>query len=103
MRAQLPAGIDADALERLLQRFPEGTRASHFDMFAGKPDPPTGDASAGDVRTLTRISDPVLHRLLEECWQPYWATQPTEMLEREIAGPPGRDLALRRRRGEQCG
>ncbi len=100
IRDELPSGIDAGALERLLQHYPEDYRASLFNSVVGKPDPPKANGTPGDISRLDRISDPVLQRLLEECWQPYWAVQPLAMLER-LGGPPGREPALQRRRAEQ--
>jgi hypothetical protein len=54
-----------------------------------------------DITALDRISDPVLQRLLEEVWQPYWAAIPDAELD-AAGGPPGRELArLRRKQGPQ--
>ena len=49
------------------------------------------------VTSLDRISEPVMHRLLEEVWQPFWASFSDAEMEQELGGPPGRELARRRR------
>jgi hypothetical protein len=96
-RSRLKPGVDADALERLLQYFPAESRASHLDMFSIREVPTDTDGQAPDVTVLDRISDPVLQQLLEEVWQPFWAALPDAALERPGGGPPGRELARRRR------
>jgi hypothetical protein len=52
------------------------------------------------VTVLDGISDPVQQRLLEEVWQPFWARVSDVELDQTIGGPPGREMA-RRRRDEQ--
>jgi hypothetical protein len=96
-RMRLQPGVDPEALERLLQYFPPEARASHLEMFSIAHVEVDRDGRApGDTTTLVRISDPVLQQLLEEVWQPYWAAVPdTELSSR--GGPPGRELAQRRR------
>jgi hypothetical protein len=95
-RLRLRPGVDPDALERLLQYFPAESRASHLEMFSNPNIEVDGDGRRPDVTMLDRISDPVLQRLLEEVWQPYWAAIPNAELEWP-GGPPGRELARRRR------
>jgi hypothetical protein len=96
-RLRLQPGVDADALEQLLQHFPAESRASHLEMFSTRHVTIDSDGHAPGVTVLTRISDPVLQNLLEEVWQPFWAPFPDAELEREVDGPPGRELARRRR------
>jgi hypothetical protein len=99
-RARLQPGVDPDALERLLRCFPAESHASHLDMFSIRHIAVDADGRAPDVTVLTRISNPVMHRLLEEVWQPFWASFSDAELEQELGGPPGRELA-RHRRAEQ--
>jgi hypothetical protein len=62
-----------------------------------------GDGRVPDVTVLMRISDPVQQHLLEEVWQPFWATVSDAEVEQEIGGPPGRELARRRRAQQRRG
>jgi hypothetical protein len=94
-RARLHPGVDAEALERLLQHFPAESRASHLEMFSTRHVVVNTDDRAPDVTVLTRISDPGMQLLLEEVWQPFWAPFSDAELEREVGGPPGRGLARR--------
>ena len=96
-RLRLKRDVDADALERLLQYFPAESRASHLEMFSDRVVGADADGRAPDVTTLDRISEPVMQQLLEEVWQPFWASFSDAELEQELGGPPGRDLARRRR------
>lgn len=48
MRADVPSHIDADALERLLQRFPAASRASVLESIVLRPTP-KDDGTPGDV------------------------------------------------------
>ena len=68
-RSRLQPGVDADALERLLQYFPAESRASHLDMFSLRHTGVDADGRLPDVTVLDRISDPVLQQLLDEVWQ----------------------------------
>jgi hypothetical protein len=99
-RAKLQPGVDPDALERLLRCFPPESRASHLEMFSVRHLVADGNGRIPDVTVLTRISNPVMQNLLEEVWQPFWASFSAAELEQERGGPPGRGLA-RRRRAEQ--
>lgn len=102
-RSRLQPGVDADALERLLQHFPADSRSSHLDMFSVRRVVVDRDGRAPDVTVLTRISDPVMQNLLEEVWQPFWSTVSDAELEQEFGGPPGRELARRRRDQQRRG
>ena len=95
-RARLQRGVDPDALERLLQCFPAESRASHLDMFSDRV-VVDADGRVADVTVLTRISNPGMQNLLEEVWQPFWSSFSDAELEQELGGPPGRELARRRR------
>ena len=88
-RLRLKRDVDADALERLLQYFPAESRTSHLDMFSDRVVGADADGPAPDVTTLDRISEPVMQQLLEEVWQPFWASFSDAELERELGGPPG--------------
>ena len=99
-RSRLNPGVDADALEQLLQHFPAESRPSHLEMFSIRHEVAESEGRVPDVTVLTRISDPVMQNLLEEVWQPFWAGVSDAELEQEIGGPPGLELA-RRRRAEQ--
>ena len=44
-----------------------------------------------------------MQNLLEEVWQPFWSTVSDAELEQEIGGPPGRELARRRRDQQRRG
>ena len=101
-RARLQPGVDPDALERLLRCFPAESRASHLDMFSIRL-VVDADGRAADVTVLTRISNPVMQHLLEEVWQPFWASFSDAELEQELGGPPGRELARRRRADQRPG
>jgi len=70
-------------------------------MFSQKPSF-DADGRVPDVTVLTRISNPVMQQMLEEVWQPFWASLSDEDLADAAGGPPGLELA-RRRRAEQCG
>jgi len=95
-RLRLRPGVDPEALECLLQYFPAESRESHLEMFSNANIEVDRDGRRPDVTTLDRISDPVLQRLLEEVWQPHWAA--TSDAEFDLpGGPPGRELARRRR------
>jgi len=96
-RSRLQPGVDADALERLLQYFPAESRPLHLEMFSSRDVVVDGDGRAPDLAVLDRISHPVLQQLLEEVWQPFWASVPDTELERLGGGPPGRELARQRR------
>lgn len=100
-RSRLQSGVDADALERLLQYFPAESRASHLEMFSVRQmvDDPGGRPP--DVSALTRISDPVMQHLLEEVWQPHWSRLSDAELAQALGGPPGLELARRRRADER--
>jgi hypothetical protein len=96
---RLKPGVDPDALERLLQYFPAESRLSHLEMFSIQKEAVASSGRLPDISALDRISNPVLQRLLEEVWQPYWATVPDVELD-ATSGPPGRELArLRRKNG----
>jgi hypothetical protein len=99
-RSRLKPGVDADALERLLQYFPAECRSSHLAMFSIRRVVADAEGRVPDTTTLDRISDPDQQQLLEEIWQPFWAIIPDAELAHDTGGPPGRELA-RRRRGEQ--
>ena len=99
-RSRLNPGVDPDALERLLQYFPAESRPSYLEMFSIRHEVADSEGRVPDVTVLTRISDPGMQNLLEEVWQPFWATVSDAELEQEIGGPPGLELA-RRRRAEQ--
>jgi hypothetical protein len=96
-RLRLKPGVDAEALERLLQYFPAESRASHLALFSSQQDVVAGSGRSADITILDRISHPVLQRLLEEVWQPYWATIPDAEFD-TTNGPPGRELARVRRK-----
>lgn len=96
-RLRLKRGIDPDALERLLQHFPAESRASHLEMFSVHRVVADADGRIPDVAVLTRISNPVLQQMLEEVWQPYWDEFSDVELEEISGGPPGLELARRRR------
>ena len=96
-RARLQPGVDANALESLLRYFPAESRVSHLDMFSIPWTMVDADGRAEDVTTLDRVSEPVMQQLLEEVWQPFWASVSDAELEGELSGPPGRELARRRR------
>ena len=99
-RARVAPHFDANALERLVQHLTPEARPSFIEQFLiAPPAEATADGHVPDVSILTRISDPVMQGLLEEVWQPYWATMPDAALD-NAGGPPGRELA-RRRRGEK--
>lgn len=102
-RPRLQSGVDADALERLLQYFPAESRASHLEMFSVRRivDDPHGRPP--DITTLTRISEPIMQNLLEEVWQPYWSSLSDAELAQALGGPPGLELARRRRADERRG
>jgi hypothetical protein len=102
-RARLQPGVDADALERLLRCFPAESRASHLDMFSSRLVMVDADGRAPNVTSLDRISEPVMQRLLEEVWQPFWASFSDAELEQKRGGPPGRELARRRRTEQRRG
>ena len=99
-RARLQLGVDPDALERLLQFFPASSRELHLEMFMTRVMIADKDGRIPVVRVLTRISNPVQHALLEEVWQPYWSAVPDRELYEGAGGPPGREMAQRRRRRE---
>ena len=101
--SRLQPGVDADALERLLQCFPPESRASHLEMFSVRRFFVDRDGRAPDVRVLTRISNPSMQNLLEEVWQPYWDTLSDAELADAFGGPPGLELARRRRAEERRG
>ena len=102
-RSRLKPGVDADALEHLLQYFPAESRPSHLAMFSLRHEVADSEGRVPDVTVLTRVSDPVMQHLLEEVWQPFWATVSDAELEQEIGGPPGLELARRRRADERRG
>jgi hypothetical protein len=93
-RARLREGVDPNALELLLQHFPAASRARHLEMFSQL----SGKYLVGG-RVLTAISDPSQQAMLDEVWQPYWASMSDRELFEGSGGPPGRELAKRRRRG----
>jgi hypothetical protein len=95
-RSRLRRGVDPDALERLLQHLPAESRQSHLEMFSVRLEA-DADGRAPDVTVLTRISDPVMQNLLEEVWQPFWAMLSDEEFDQASGGPPGLELARRRR------
>ena len=88
-RLRLKRDVDADALERLLQYFPAESRTSHLDMFSDRVVGADADGRARDVTTLDRISEPVTQQLLEEVWQPFWATSPMPSWNGSSAGTQG--------------
>jgi hypothetical protein len=96
-RSRLPSGVDADALERLLQYFPTESRALHLEILSGQRALVDHDGQARDVTILTRISDPGMQALLEEVWQPHWARLSDAELAAARDGPPGLELARQRR------
>ena len=102
-RSRLNPGMDAAALERLLQYFPAESRPSHLEMFSIRHEVADSEGRVPDVTVLTRISDPVLQTLLEDVWQPFWATVSDAELEQESGGPPGLELARQRRADERRG
>lgn len=102
-RSRLLPGVDADALERLLQYFPAESRGSHLDMFSIREAAADVDGRIPDATVLDRISDRRMQQLLEEVWQPYWATRSDAELARARGGPPGLELARRRRADERRG
>ena len=96
-RLRLRPEIDPNALERLLQHLPAESRASHLEMFSRRVATADADGRIPDVAILTRISNPVLQQMLEEVWQPFWASFSDLELEEISGGPPGLELAQRRR------
>ncbi len=102
-RSRLQSGVDVDALERLLQHFPADSRPSHLEMFSVQCVVVDRDGRAPDVTVLTRISDPLMQNLLEEVWQPYWTALSDAELAQATGGPPGLELARRRRADERPG
>jgi hypothetical protein len=66
-------------------------------MFSRRVSAPDADGRIPDVAVLTRISNPVLQQMLEEVWQPFWAPFTDLELEEISGGPPGLELARRRR------
>ena len=102
-RSRLRPGVDADALEHLLQYFPAESRASHLDMFSIREAAADIDGRIPDVTVLDRISDPRMQQLLEEVWQPFWAALSDAELAHARGGPPGLELARRRRGDERRG
>ena len=102
-RSRLRPGVDPDALERLLRHFPAESRHSHLEMFSAWPVVASPDGRAPDVTALTRMSDPAMQNLLEEVWQPFWAALSDAELEHALGGPPGLELARRRRADERRG
>ena len=101
-RSRLNRGVDPDALERLLQYFPAESRQSHLEMFSERL-ALDADGRVPDVTVLTRVSDPVMQNLLEEVWQPFWAMLSDEEFEEALGGPPGLELARRRRADKRQG
>jgi hypothetical protein len=96
-RERIAPGFDIDAIERLLQHLDVASRPFVLDEFLlpqYRAYPPGPNA----WRVLTRTTDPVLNELLAEVWQPFWDTQPDELLEDPHSPYPGQELARRRRR-----
>jgi hypothetical protein len=102
-RSRLRPGVDAEALERLLQRFPAESRASHLELFSTRGGEVDSHGRAPDVTVLTRISDPGMQHLLEQIWQPFWATLSDAELAEARGGPPGLELARQRRAEKRRG
>ena len=90
------AAVDAGALARLLGRMPADSRQSHLDMFSQRP-AVDSESRVPDVTVLTRIFDPVMQDLLEQVWQRFWATLSDAELAEASGGPPGVEMARRRR------
>ena len=96
-RLRLQPGVDPDVLERLLRYIPVEARAAHLEMFSVRRIVIDRDGRGPGMTTLDRISDPVLSQRPEEVWQPYWASVTDAELD-VAGGPPGRELARRRRK-----
>lgn len=90
-REQVRRGFDVEALERLLARVPPEHRDSVFQAFRV----PRGK----QVRELWYIDEPVLQELLGEVWAPTWDRMPLSEVEADSSGRPGKEAAVRRRRG----
>ena len=95
-RARIAPGFDVDALERLLRHLGPLDRPIALAYFVL---PQYREYTPGPNQwwTLKGFTDPVLNELLAEVWQPFWDTQPDEMLADADSNYPGQELARRRR------
>jgi hypothetical protein len=91
-RAQIAPGFDVDALERLLQHLDVLGRPVVLDGFL-LPEYRRYAPAPNQWWTLKGFIDPVLNELLAEVWQPFWDTQPDEMLADPYSPYPGREVA----------
>jgi hypothetical protein len=98
-RARVAPQFDLDALERLLQHLDAPGRGLVLDEFL-LPQYRTNAPGRNEWRILKGFTDPVLNELLAEVWQPFWDTQPDEMLTVPHSQYPGQELARRRRRAQ---
>lgn len=95
-RARIAPGFDVDALEHLLQHLDALGRPVVLDGFL-LPEYRLYVPAPNQWWTLKGFTDPVLNELLAEVWQPFWDTQPDEMLADPHSPYPGQELARRRR------
>ena len=91
-RARISPGFDVDALERLLQHLEPLGRPVVLDGFL-LPEYRVSAPAPNTWWTLKGFTNPALNELLAEVWQPFWDTQPDEMLAEPDSPYPGQDLA----------
>jgi hypothetical protein len=90
--------FDVEALERLLGMVQSEARDPMLRFFLAA-------EKKGPHAMLTEVDDPQLQAVLEEVWAPYWKDLPDEVLDKEQAPLPGREVERRlraaRRRGQE--
>ncbi|HEX8430850.1 MAG TPA: hypothetical protein VF625_06160 [Longimicrobium sp.] len=82
--------FDVGALERLLGMVRADAREPMLRFFLAA-------EKKGPHAMLTELDDPELQAVLEEVWAPYWKDLPDEILDREEAPIPGREVERRLR------
>jgi hypothetical protein len=99
-RAHIAPGFDVDALERLLQHLEPVERPIVLDGFV-LPEYGVYAPAPNTWWTLKSFTSPALNEFLAEVWQPFWDTQPDDVLAEPDSQYPGQDLARRRRRSQR--
>jgi hypothetical protein len=67
-RAKLLPGVDADALERLLQHFSPGSRPAHLKMFSRYLEVADAPGRLPDRSFLRGSPNPELQRMIDAAW-----------------------------------
>ncbi len=67
-RAQLLPGVNADALERLLQQFSPESRPAHLEMFSRCSDVADADGRLPDRSFLRGGSNSEMQRMIDAAW-----------------------------------